>query len=119
MPANLSQGNCQYTPFAATGTTTVSPGVPVGSGAPSNPNVLYGAYVAAPGTTFSINVFDVIRPSGLGTNTATTSNLIMSGTGTAVGQTFTPMGAPMGVRLKGDMVAVLAGTPGQINLGWD
>jgi hypothetical protein len=120
MPANLGQGNCQYTALTTAGTATLNPGFPAGvPNVSSNPNVLYGAYVAAVGTTFSLNVYELHPPSNQGTNTATATTLIMSGTATAVGQTFLPMGSSVGVRFQGAMVAVTAGTPGQINVGWD
>ena len=119
MPPPLFQNNCQYTALIAAGTTTLNPGQPAGQ--PANPamfGVLYGAEVISPGTTFAVTFLDLIPPTGQGTNTATVTNTLMSGTGTA-GQLFVPGPAGLGVRYRGALLAVTTGTPGIINALWD
>jgi hypothetical protein len=117
MPPPLFQGNCQYTALTTAGTTTLNTGQPAGPANPAMFGVLYGA-VIAPGTTFAVTFLDVIQPTTIGTNTATVTNTLMSGTGSA-GQLFTPAPAGVGVRYRGALVAVTTGTPGIINALWD
>jgi len=124
MPLQLGEANGQYTPITTAGTTTLNPGqsgVPgVGQQGqqPSSFGVLYGATVASAGTAFAINIYDIIPPTGLGTNTATQSNLLLSGTATQ-GVNLSAGPAGIGVRYKGALVAVTSGTPGAINAIWD
>jgi hypothetical protein len=110
MPANLSQGNCQYTLLNTAGTTTIN-NANLGTITPAG--VFYGMLQLAPGTTFAATIYDIYA-TGLTTNTAT----LLTGTGTA-GQVFTPGPAGVGVRYRGALVAVASGTPGAINALWD
>jgi len=106
MPANLGQGNCQYTALTTAGTTTINPG---GTGVASQPGVLYGMLEVSAGTVFAATFYDIV-----GTATST----LLSGTGTA-GQNI-PAGPPgIGVRYRGALVVVTSGTPGLINALWD
>jgi len=111
MPANLGQGNCQYTALTTAGTTTLNQGQ---VGTPSSqPGVLYGSQQLAAGTNFGVTYLDIYVAG-----TATVTNTIATSTGTA-GQNF-PAGIPgVGVRYRGALVAVCAGTPGAINALWD
>lgn len=115
MPANLSQANCQYTVLSTAGTTTVNQlqAGPSLTGPPSGVGVLYGANETAAGTNFAVTVVDIVV-AGL----VTTTNTLMNGTGTA-NQLMSPGPAGIGVRYRGALVAITAGTPGSINLLWD
>lgn len=140
MPLLLSESNCQYTPIVGgtnTSTTTLNPGqsgVP-GPGQqgqqPSSFGVFYGASVLSLGTSTTtgtgtggvaqvVNAYDVVPPTGLGTNTATLTNLLMNGTATA--PAVIQAGVPgIGLRYKGALVLTVAGgaTPGTTNALWD
>lgn len=116
MPALLGVGNCQYTAISTAGTTTLNQGQP-GPIAPS-PGVLYGLQQIAVGTSFAATVLDCIPQSGIGTNTGTITNTLLSGTGTA-GQRFVAGLEGVGVRYRGALLVVSSGTPGQINALWD
>lgn len=119
MPQNLSQGNCQYVPLNTAGTTTLNQGQQAaGVGQPSTFGVLYGVATIAAGTSFGVTLYDIITPTGLGTNTATVTNTLMSGTNTA-GAVQAAGLAGVGVRYKGALVAVAAGTPGLLNVLMD
>lgn len=113
-------GNAQYTQISTNGTTTLNPGD--AAGVPSKPDgngVFYGADLVALGTSPVLSVYDLITSLTGGTNTATTSNLLMNGTGTAAGQSF-QVGVDGGVRYKGALVAVTSGTAaGTWNALWD
>lgn len=114
-------GNCQYTPISTNGTTTINPGQPAGT--PANPDgngVFYGADLIALGTSPVINVYDMITSLTGGTNTTTTTNQLMNGTGTAAGQNLQAGVPGVGVRYKGALVAVTSGTAaGTWNALWD
>lgn len=117
-------GNCQYTKISSAGTSTLNPGqagVP-GQGAqgtlPTTFGVLYGVDQVAAGTSFAFTALDLIPPSGLGTNTATLTNTLLNGTGSA-GQSFVAGVSGLGIRYKGALVIVTSGTPGVINALWD
>jgi hypothetical protein len=88
-------GDGQYTAITTNGTTTLNG--PAGQ----TGGVYYGAQLYALGTSPVITVYDVV-----GTNT----QQIMNGTGTAANQNFTPLGSSLGVRCKGNIVVVTAGT---------
>jgi len=115
MPANQSQGNCQYTVLNTAGTTTLnqSQSQSSASGPPSGIGVFYGFYEVSPGTSFAATALDIVVA---GTNTTTTT--LANGTGTA-NQFFGPVQGGVGVRYRGSLVAVTTGTPGQINALWD
>lgn len=126
MPLLLSEGNCQYTAISTNGTTTLNPGQAGAPGVgyqnslPSSFGVFWGAYLSALGTAPVLNVYDIIPPSGVGTNTATVTNLLMNGTGTAIGQSFAPGPLGVGIRYRGALVAVTSGTAaGTWNALWD
>ena len=127
MLSNIGQGNCQYTALTTAGTTTLNPGSPLGQstagqnvfggGGPQESGVLYGMLELAAGTTFAATFYDIIT-TVTGTGTATVTNTLLSGTGTA-GQNI-PAGPPgIGVRYRGALVVVTSGTPGVINALWD
>lgn len=144
---NLYQNNCKYTPLvAANGTNTVNPGqageaaagtVGVSGNLPTTFSVFYGVSVLGLGTNTTtgtgtggvaevVNVYDVIPPSGLGTNTATVTNQIANGTASSVGQMVTSAGVSagmpaLGVRYYGELVVVISGatTLGTANCLWD
>jgi hypothetical protein len=109
--------NAQYTALSTAGTTTLNAGQ-AGGGPPSSSGVLYGASVVSAGTGFAVTIVDIINPTGSGTNTATITNTLMNGTGSA-GQMLPAGIYSVGVRYRGALVAVTAGTPGQINVLWD
>jgi hypothetical protein len=113
MPINQSQGNCQYTLLNTAGTTTINQAPQ----APSNAQLgaFYGLSQITAGTTFGVTVYDIIPAVG---SVAVATNTLITGTGTA-GQTFLPAGSSLGVRYRGALVAVAAGTPGAVNLLWD
>jgi hypothetical protein len=124
VPLELGQGNCQYTPIAAAGTNTINPGPALNAGgyrAPQPPTtfgVLYGIETVAPGTGFGATAYDIIAPTGLGTNTATITNTLMNGTNSA--GVVQAAGIPgVGVRYTGALVVVSSGTPGALNVLWD
>jgi hypothetical protein len=121
MPQELSQGNCKYVPLNTAGTTTLNQGPALAAGglAPPNPTatfgVLYGVATIAAGTSFGVTLYDIQAPTGLGTNTATVTNTLMTGTNTA--GVVQAAGIPgVGVRYTGALVAVAAGTPGLLNV---
>jgi hypothetical protein len=108
MPQVLSQGNCGYTVLNTAGTTTLNPGP--SSGPPIQPGVLFGAQVTSVGTSFVITMVDIV---------GTTTNTLVNGTATAIGQQF-PAGVPgVGVRYRGALVAIVTGTPGAYVGLWD
>lgn len=117
MPAVLSQGNCQYTALVAAGTSTLNASPPAGGQGPSQPQVFYGANVVAVGTAFVLSAFDVVPAVG---GVALATNTLMGlSTATAAGQQFVAGIPGVGVRFKGQLVLVVAGTPGQFNALWD
>jgi hypothetical protein len=120
--SNRGQGNCGYTPLS-TLTNTVSPG-----GTPSGPGTgyfttFYGVSVLGLGTNtaITVNAYEVIPPTGLGTNTGTVTNQLTNGTATAAGMMITAAGpAAQGVRLSGHLVVVLSNIVGvTANALWD
>lgn len=124
MPLLLGENNCQYTPLNTAGTTTLNPGqsgapgVGQQGGGPSSFGVLYGVATLAPGTGFGFTAYDLIPPTGIGTNTATVTNTLMNGTNSA-GVVQSAGLAGMGVRYKGALIVVTSGTPGLLNALWD
>ena len=115
MPALQGVGNCQYTPLTTAGTTTINQGQSASSltGPPSGAGVFYGFYQVAVGVSFAATALDIFVAG-----TATTTTTLANGTGTA-NQFFGPAGGGVGVRYRGALVTVAAGTPGQINALWD
>jgi len=115
MPANQSQGNCQYTVLTTAGTTTINQTQSASSltGPPSGIGVFYGFYEVAAGTNFAATALDIFVAG-----TTTTTTTLCNGTGTA-NQFFGPVQGGVGVRYRGALVAVTAGTPGVINALWD
>lgn len=110
-------GNSNYTPIVGVATATINPGQS-GPKATSQ-GVLYGASCVQFGTAPVISIFDVIPPSNIGTNTTTTTNLLLSGTFTAAGQVLPSNSAGLGVRYQGALVAMTAGTLSILNVLWD
>lgn len=108
MPQQLGQGNCQYTVVSTVGTSTLNPGQ--ASGPPISPGVFFGATMQAVGTSFGITALDIA-----GTSTQT----LMSGTGTAVGQRLVAGLEGVGVRYRDALVVVTTGTAGAYNALWD
>ena len=136
MPLQLSEGNCQYTPLSI-GSNTLNPGqsgVP-GPGQQGNTassfGVFYGIQVIGLGTNtttgtatggapVTVNAYDIIPPTGLGSNTAATTNALLNGTQSVAG--VLQAGVPgVGVRYKGALVVVTSGptTLGACNCLWD
>ena len=117
MPANLSQGNCQYTAVVAVaGTSTLNnlqPNPPGVNGPPLAVGVFYGMQQISPGTGYGATVLDIIV-----TGTGTTTNTLATGTGTAL-QQFLAGPAGLGVRYRGSLVVITVGTPGIMNVLWD
>jgi hypothetical protein len=143
---NLYQDNCKYTPLQAgtqtnTATFTVNPGPALGPGGqlltpvpPVSPSVFYGVSVQGLGTNTTtgtgtggasqvVNVYDVIAPTGLGSNTATVTNLLANGTATAAGAFICGSGLIgwPGIRYNGALVVEISGalTLGSANCLWD
>ena len=116
MPAVLSAGNCQYTIISTNGTTTLNQAQPAGANSPpTSPAIYYGANLNVLGTAPVLAVLDIYVAG-----TATVTNTIDTGTGTAVGQNFPALNGALGVRLKGNLVVVTTGTAaGTWLLGWD
>jgi hypothetical protein len=127
MPIGLSQGNAQYTAINTAGTTTLNPGQSGTPGIgqqgslPASFGALYGVSQVSAGTSFAFTVYDIvpntpaqIAASGTGSQTST----LMNGTGTA-GQVFAAGIQGEGIRYKGALVVVTAGTPGLVNVSWD
>jgi hypothetical protein len=115
MGALLGVGNAGYTQIAGTGTTTINQQA---FGQVQNPGAVYGANLVALGTAPVLTLLDIIQSGPGGTNT--TTNTLFNGTGTAAGQNF-QVGVPgVGVRYKGNLVAVTTATaPGTWNVLWD
>lgn len=115
MPALQGIGNCGYTVLTTAGTTTLNQSQSQSSatGPPSGAGVFYGFYEVAAGTNFAATALDIVV-AGTTTSTSTLAN----GTGTA-NQFFGPVSGGVGVRYRGALVAVTAGTPGVINALWD
>ena len=136
-------GNCNYTPLqqgtntSGTFTQTVNqgqsgvPGQGQQGNLPSTFGVLYGASVLQLGTSTTtgtatgggpvgVAAYDLIPPSGLGTNTATVTNLLMQGTQSGPGVLQAGVSG-VGVRYNGALVFVVTGGPtfGAINALWD
>lgn len=115
-----SVGNCRYTPLVA-GTSTVDQGA--SPPAPGLFSVFYGVSILALGTNANcaVNAYEVIAPTGLGTNTATVTNQLTNGTATAAGMMVTGAGpAAQGVRYQGNLVVTLSVTAGIVaNALWD
>ena len=114
MPPPLFQGNCQYSALVGAGTSTVNPAQGTGSAIPTAPAVYYGFNIAVLGTTPAATVYDVYVAG-----TATVTNVIGSGTGTAAGQQFPAASGGLGIRLKGNLVVVTTGTAATIDVLWD
>lgn len=118
---NLAQDNCKYTPLT-TATQTINQGQSVNAAGYAAPTpattfpVFYGVNVTASGGA-TVGAYDVIAPTGLGTNTATVTNTLATGTLTAPGF-VSPSGAIgyPGVRVQGSLV-VVAGAVGDVL--WD
>ena len=115
MPANLSQGNGQYSLLSTAGTYTLNQGQQAGLAA--NPGVYYGLNITALGTTPLAVVLDIIPPRG--TSTATTTNTIAIHTGTAQGQSFNGGIPGVGVRYQGALAIVWTGTAASAVALWD
>ena len=114
MPQVLSQGNGQYTVLSTAGTTTLNSGQTAGP--PTQPGVLFGAQVSNVGTTFVLTIVDIVPASPAA---AVSTNTLLNGTATAIGQQL-PAGVPgVGMRYKGALVAIVTGTPGAYNALWD
>jgi hypothetical protein len=121
---NLYQDNCRYTPLT-TATQTINPGQAgqesglqgVSGNLPTTFSVFYGVNVTN-GTGATISAYDVIPPTGVGTNTGTTTNLLAVGTLTGPGF-VSPSGAIgyPGVRYYGALV--VEGGAGSGNCLWD
>jgi hypothetical protein len=115
MPQVLGAENSNYTVLNTAGTTTLNPGQV--SGPPIQPGVLFGAQVVNVGTNFVLTVVDIIPASPGGA--AASTNTLLNGTATGIGQQL-PAGAPgVGMRYKGALVAIVTGTPGAYNALWD
>jgi hypothetical protein len=114
MPLQLGEGNCQYTALNTAGTTTLNPGQ--ASGPPTSFGVLYGMSVVSAGTAFACTLLDIVPAQG--SAIAAQTNTLLNGTGSA-GQNFPAGLAGVGVRYRGALVAICAGTPGLINALWD
>ena len=112
-------GNARYTKLTGTGTTTLNAGQAASAQPQVDQGIFYGAVCLAVGTTYVISVYDMIPPTNNGTNTATTTNLLMNGTCTAIGQQFVAAPVGIGIRYRGALVAIQSGTAGQINAVWD
>jgi hypothetical protein len=112
-------GNGRYTALTGTGTTTINAGQAASDTPKQDTGVFYGAMVVAVGTTYVIDAYDIIAPTNKGTNTATTTNKLMNGTCTAIGQVFPCGPSGIGVRYRGNLVVIQSGTAGQINALWD
>ena len=114
----LGEGNCGYTVLSTAGTTTLNPGQS-GPRAASN-GVLYGATLIGLGTAPTLAIVDIIPPSGIGTNTTTVTNTLLTAAGTAVGQNFSAGTPGVGVRYLGALVAINGGgVAGSWNALWD
>jgi hypothetical protein len=112
MPALLSVNNAQYAVLTTAGTYTLNPGPSRGG-----IGVLWGVYVSTYGTSPVFNVYDVVP--AMGTN-AIATNLLLTGSGTAAGQAFSPLGAGSpAVRYTGALVVVVTGTSNALNVLWD
>lgn len=112
----LAVGNSGYTALSTAGTSTLNPGASISGGAFG---VLYGASCAQFGTGPSVTISEVIPPTNQGTNTTTTTTILMQGTFTAAGQVIPSNSAGLGVRYRGNLVAVYAGVASQVNVLWD
>jgi hypothetical protein len=125
MPAQLSEGNCNYTPLSTAGTYTLDPGVSppagqVGGLLRSHPGVFYGVAVIGVGTAAVYSAFDVLPPASPGGASPGTNTLMGLSTATAVGQQFIAGLQGVGVRFKGQLLLVVAATaPGAANALWD
>lgn len=120
MPALYGVGNAQYFQTTTNGTNTINPGQAAGPAPATSTGVFYGATLFALGTAPTISVFDVVPPTGMGTNTTTQTNTLMNGTGTAAGQNFIAGIPGVGVRYRGQLVIVTGGTAaGGWNALWD
>lgn len=123
MPLNLDQGNVQYTVLNTAGTTTLNQGqgaivqgaVGYSGKLPATYGVLYGTDTIDAGTSFAYTLYDIIQPSGLGTDTAITTNTLMNGTDTK-GSSRSAGVSGVGMRYRGALVAVTSGTPGIVNV---
>jgi hypothetical protein len=116
--------NCQYTAIATVGTLTLNQGrsaygaaYPVNYGPVVNAGVWYGFETVNAGTSFAMTAYDIILGTP-GSPSATTTNTLQNGTGTA-GQFLTAGPTGMGMRYNGSLVVVTTGTAGAINAYWD
>jgi hypothetical protein len=131
VPANLAQGNAQVTAITTAGTTTLNPGQqgmvqpggqPLGQSGnlAASPGVFYGFDWTATGTSYAATAVDLVPPTlaqynaGTGTQTFTLAN----GTLTA-GQRQVAGLEGVGVRYRGALVVITAGTPGAVNALWE
>jgi hypothetical protein len=124
VPALLGNNeNTQYTVVATVGTLTLNQGrsaygaaYPQNFGPVVNAGALYGFLTVNVGTSFAATFYDIILGTP-GNPSATTTNTLLNGTGTA-GQFITPA-TGMGVRYSGSLVVVTTGTAGSLNAYWD
>lgn len=117
MPVQLSEGNAQYLPIAANGTTTVSAEGPASIPANQPPGAVYGFEVNAIGTAWVVTAVDIVVQQ-TGTGSTTTTNTLFTGTASAPGQMIGP--APLGIRYRGTLAVITSGTAaGAGNLLWD
>lgn len=120
MPAQLGVGNAQYTQISTNGTTFLTTAAAVGQPPQSNPGAFYGANLVSLGTAPVLTVLDLIPPAPGGTSTATVTNTIYNGTGTAAGQVLAAGPGALGIRYRGSLVVVTSGTAaGTWNALWD
>lgn len=113
MTISQSMGNCGYSVLSTAGTTTLNPGQAAGRA--TTFAVLYGAATLDAGSSFAYSIYDIVPQIGA---TPATTNTLMNGTNSAGSVQAAGLGG-VGVRVKGALVAVTAGTPGKINVLWD
>jgi hypothetical protein len=119
MPVVLCAGNAQYAVLTTAGTYTLNAGQasPAQGIAGLGPaGAYYGMYVTTYGTAPVFSVYDIVPARG---SVASSTNLLHNGTGTAVNQSFTPVGSVWGIRYTGALVVVVTGTANALNALWD